>query len=85
MINNLDALSIFSQEETKSALWVMFQGSYKHVVITDESSFFSAVASLSVELVAVLFWHRMTCSFYSLYSSKCLDTSVHCCVLGLDH
>lgn len=55
MINNLDALSIFSQEETKSALWVMFQGSYKHVVITDESSFFSAVASLSVELVAVLF------------------------------
>lgn len=44
----------------KSALWVMFQGSYKHVVITD------AVASLSAQLVAVLFWRRTTCSFYSI-------------------
>lgn len=45
----------------------MFQGSYKHVVITDERfPFFFAVASLSAQLVAVLFWRRTTCSFYSI-------------------
>lgn len=59
--------SIVHSGYTQNALFFLFQGSYKHVDITEESfPFFFAVASLSVQLVAVLFWRRTTCSFHSI-------------------